>query len=519
MWMQKGMLSAPEEIGGRDSSVINETPQNATPNSLIQCYSLNLNGQTRITDGISMLSGSEVHGASVSNVNAHLINPQSIDSDILASSQGKNIFGYASHGTSCPMNNSEFQEQTAGGTPVTPASLAGILAARIGLQENLEKPQGLSPSFSSLDSLGPFVLDNWSYIPNHLHLTSRDHGCNNHMPDGNLDSNGWASSNVTNLSSHAYVSPKFSNEPVLSLATSPATGQLSEVSCSDEVTRCFNKTRSGLEHPSCSNRELAMSLNSNRHFHFSQAMSGSRYLTGVQEILAQLARFSLENLEQVRYSEASSMFKFHMEAPLQRHAAESKKSQLLTLLELVDNRYNQCLDEIHTVVSAFHAATELDPRVHAHFALQTISILYKNLRERISNCILSMGPDFDNLCTVDNERSVETSLIHKQLALQQLKRKDHQLWRPQRGLPENSVSVLRAWMFQNFLHPYPKDSEKHLLALRTGLTRSQVSNWFINARVRLWKPMIEEMYAELDHKRKASRNEGGIESSHGRLER
>jgi Homeobox KN domain len=24
----------------------------------------------------------------------------------------------------------------------------------------------------------------------------------------------------------------------------------------------------------------------------------------------------------------------------------------------------------------------------------------------------------------------------------------------------------------------------------------QISNWFINARVRLWKPMIEEMYKE-----------------------
>jgi hypothetical protein len=35
-----------------------------------------------------------------------------------------------------------------------------------------------------------------------------------------------------------------------------------------------------------------------------------------------------------------------------------------------------------------------------------------------------------------------------------------------------------------------------MLAKQTGLTRSQVSNWFINARVRLWKPMVEEMYAE-----------------------
>ncbi|KAA8520854.1 hypothetical protein F0562_011527 [Nyssa sinensis] len=69
-------------------------------------------------------------------------------------------------------------------------------------------------------------------------------------------------------------------------------------------------------------------------------------------------------------------------------------------------------------------------------------------------------------------------------------------WRPQRGLPERSVSVLRAWLFEHFLHPYPSDVDKHILARQTGLSRSQVSNWFINARVRLWKPMVEEMYLE-----------------------
>lgn len=26
-------------------------------------------------------------------------------------------------------------------------------------------------------------------------------------------------------------------------------------------------------------------------------------------------------------------------------------------------------------------------------------------------------------------------------------------WRPQRGLPEHSVSILRAWLFEHFLHP------------------------------------------------------------------
>lgn len=27
------------------------------------------------------------------------------------------------------------------------------------------------------------------------------------------------------------------------------------------------------------------------------------------------------------------------------------------------------------------------------------------------------------------------------------------VWRPQRGLPESAVTVLRAWLFEHFLHP------------------------------------------------------------------
>lgn len=39
----------------------------------------------------------------------------------------------------------------------------------------------------------------------------------------------------------------------------------------------------------------------------------------------------------------------------------------------------------------------------------------------------------------------------------------------------------------------------------------QVSNWFINARVRLWKPMVEEMYLEeeKEQQRNATSSEGG----------
>ncbi|XP_061374983.1 homeobox protein ATH1-like [Gastrolobium bilobum] len=463
------------------------------------------------------------------------------------------------------MENTEFQEHLAGGMPITPASLAAILAARIGLEENLDNSAALPPPLcTSMGAVGPHIFNNWLGTSNPLSTTLEDHGYNevpgnskwnvNKFPKateidgvgcqpyssiGNLDPDGWTSSNVANMTNHSYHSSNFSNELSLSLVTSTTTGQCSDVSCSD-VAQCMNGTMSCLEQASCSSsRELSMSLGCNKFVQFSPEVFGSKYLAGIQEILSQIARYSFENLEQINCSaagnradgnkstsalppkrrvlinhNANSMFEAHAESPLQRHAAESKKSELLTLLQLVDNQYSQCLDEIHTVVSAFHAVTELDPQIHAHFSLQKISILYKDLRERISNHIIAMGSNFNNSCSQEKEWSVvETSFLQKQWAFQQLKRKDHQLWRPQRGLPERSVSVLRAWMFQNFLHPYPKDAEKHLLAVKSGLTRSQVSNWFINARVRLWKPMIEEMYTEMN-KRRACRNGEGMESCH-----
>ncbi|OIT22148.1 bel1-like homeodomain protein 2 [Nicotiana attenuata] len=86
--------------------------------------------------------------------------------------------------------------------------------------------------------------------------------------------------------------------------------------------------------------------------------------------------------------------------------------------------------------------------------------------------------------------------LRQQRAFHQMGMMEQEAWRPQRGLPERSVNILRAWLFEHFLHPYPSDADKHLLARQTGLSRNQVSNWFINARVRLWKPMVEEMYQQ-----------------------
>ncbi|KAF6775297.1 hypothetical protein AHF37_05237 [Paragonimus kellicotti] len=50
-----------------------------------------------------------------------------------------------------------------------------------------------------------------------------------------------------------------------------------------------------------------------------------------------------------------------------------------------------------------------------------------------------------------------------------------------------STSVLRAWLNQHSLNPYPTKGEKLMLALITQMNLTQISTWFANARRRLKK--------------------------------
>ncbi|KAL1338318.1 hypothetical protein HN51_032992 [Arachis hypogaea] len=179
----------------------------------------------------------------------------------------------------------------------------------------------------------------------------------------------------------------------------------------------------------------------------------------------------------------------------ERQEISLKKAKLLSMLDEVEQRYRQYQQQMEVVVSSFEQAAGIGSgRTYTALALQTISKQFRCLKDAITRQIKgankSLGEEEGSrLKYVDHH-------LRQQRALQQLGMIQHNAWRPQRGLPERSVSLLRAWLFEHFLHPYPKDSDKHMLAKQTGLTRSQVSNWFINARVRLWKPMVEEMYAE-----------------------
>ncbi|KAG6424049.1 hypothetical protein SASPL_114460 [Salvia splendens] len=170
----------------------------------------------------------------------------------------------------------------------------------------------------------------------------------------------------------------------------------------------------------------------------------------------------------------------------------------------VDKRYNHYCERMQVVVNSFDMVMGFGAAApYTSLAQKAMSRHFRCLREAVAE---QLAQSCEQLGEKDGTKSgltkgetprlkfLEQSLRQQQHAA--FHHIDQDAWRPQRGLPQRSVTILRAWLFDHFLHPYPSDADKHLLARQTGLSRNQVANWFINARVRLWKPMVEEMYLQ-----------------------
>ncbi|KAF5751687.1 hypothetical protein HS088_TW02G00704 [Tripterygium wilfordii] len=257
----------------------------------------------------------------------------------------------------------------------------------------------------------------------------------------------------------------------------------------------------------------------------SNGVFGSKYLRVVQELLDEVVNIGSEptkvgNKEKMKMSKESvaqdgsagaggtgsdwNSKRAQELTTAQRQELQIKKAKLVGMIDEVDQRYRHYHNQMQLVVSSFEQAAGLgSAKSYTALALQTISKQFRCLKDAISSQIKATNESLgDQDCS--GVKIIEGSSrlkyvdhhLRQQRAIQQLEMMQHNPWRPRRGLPERAVSVLRAWLFEHFLHPYPKDSDKVILAKQAGLTRGQVSNWFINARVRLWKPMIEEMYVE-----------------------
>jgi len=62
------------------------------------------------------------------------------------------------------------------------------------------------------------------------------------------------------------------------------------------------------------------------------------------------------------------------------------------------------------------------------------------------------------------------------------------------SLPTSVVEVLKRWLLTHMNHPYPSDQEKAELCQQTGIDVKRLNNWFVNNRIRYWKPKMEALH-------------------------
>ncbi|KAE8708281.1 BEL1-like homeodomain protein 4 [Hibiscus syriacus] len=140
---------------------------------------------------------------------------------------------------------------------------------------------------------------------------------------------------------------------------------------------------------------------------------------------------------------------------------QRRKTKLLSMLEEVDKRYKVYCSQMKTVVSSFEAVAGTGAAsVYSALASKAMSRHFRCLRDGIVSQIQAtrkaMGekdPVAPGTTKGETPRlRVLDQALRQQRAFQQMSMESHP-WRPQRGLPERSVSVLRAWLFEHFLHP------------------------------------------------------------------
>ncbi|KAI3460351.1 hypothetical protein Pfo_017014 [Paulownia fortunei] len=254
---------------------------------------------------------------------------------------------------------------------------------------------------------------------------------------------------------------------------------------------------------------------------FAAAIGSSKYLQPTQSLLEEMLSIGGKDIDTInqkymeKLSRGSRRGSFSLSSKLkaefsnsellcEKHANYINLLKLIALLEEVERRYEEYSHHMEELVTSFEAIAGLGSgKSYIALALQAMSKHFCSLRNALLSQIhVTKQKIADDMPKVSSRLS-QLSLFDQEarqnlVSLQQLgiMHNPRQAWRTIRGLPETSGTILRAWLFEHFLHPYPNDSEKLILASQTGLSKNQVSNWFINARVRLWKPMIEEMYKE-----------------------
>lgn len=130
----------------------------------------------------------------------------------------------------------------------------------------------------------------------------------------------------------------------------------------------------------------------------------------------------------------------------------------------LDRRYNHYCERMQMVVNTFDMIMGYGAAVpYTMLAQKAMSRHFRCLREAISD---QMMVSSEQLGEKDGAKSGLTKgetprlkfleqRLRQQRALHQMGgAAEQEAWRPQRGLPQRSLTILRAWLFEHFLHPY-----------------------------------------------------------------
>ncbi|GJN09261.1 hypothetical protein PR202_ga27250 [Eleusine coracana subsp. coracana] len=138
------------------------------------------------------------------------------------------------------------------------------------------------------------------------------------------------------------------------------------------------------------------------------------------------------------------------------------KDKLYIMLEEVDRRYRRYCEQMRSLAGGFEAvAGERAAAAYTALASRTISRHFRNLRDGIVAQLQAVRKALgEKDVAVPGMTRGETprlrvldQCIRQHKALNQAGIMETHPWRPQRGLPERAVTILRAWLFEHFLHP------------------------------------------------------------------
>lgn len=224
---------------------------------------------------------------------------------------------------SCPVDNTQFEEGLVGGTSVSlefgnsAPSTYPLKILRTTMPNDFSA--ALNSAFTASvnygygemigDTNSKWASDKFLDCPELYRKVTGRTGIPSFEFMGNANTDGWISSENTNMSpTNPSGSSNFGNELSLSLATCQPSfihgtriDQCSEISSSGVTHRCLNGKQLGSE-TSCKSKNLSLSSSSCRPAQLQQIFSSSGYLTIIQEILAEIASYSLESVVHMSYS-------------------------------------------------------------------------------------------------------------------------------------------------------------------------------------------------------------------------